>query len=73
LNELDGVEIRLLDDCAKIALPFLLDKNHRKNGAKDWPDIFADIADTSYKIALEMLKKRGEIINGLNNQDGGKK
>jgi hypothetical protein len=62
-------DIHLLDTCAKIALPFLLEKNHSRNSTKDWPGIFTDIAETSYQIAHEMLKAQKKLIAELERQE----
>ena len=51
-------ELRLLDDYARDVLPTLIQEDFRINKGANFPAVFSDLADMSYKLAEAMLAKR---------------
>ena len=51
-------ELRLLDDYAREILPVLIQEDFRINKGANFPAVFPDLADMSYKLAEAMLAKR---------------
>ena len=54
-------DVHLLDTCAKIALPFLLENKPSR--------YTSEIAELSYAIAHEMLKAKKKLIAELERQE----
>jgi len=54
-------ELVILDDFVKVILPGIITADLAKNNGEQWPEVFTDYADSAYRLAVELLKKRDSL------------